>query len=59
MAAIQLTPDLITVGRNRYPEQPTRNMMGGAVRGIASTLLTIYIIICMASKHALIAPLVL
>lgn len=59
MAAIQLTPDLITVGRNRYPEQPTRNMMGGAVRGIASTALTIYIIVCMASKSALIAPLIL
>ncbi len=59
MAAMQLTPDLITVGRNRYPDQPTRTMLGGALRGIASTALTIYIIICMASKTALLAPLVL
>lgn len=59
MAAMQLTPDLITVGRNRYADQPTRTMMGGAVRGIASTVLTVYIIICMASKSALLAPLIL
>jgi hypothetical protein len=56
MAAFQLTPDIITVWRNRYPEDPTRKMMGGAARGIASTVLTIYIIVCMASKSALIAP---
>lgn len=59
MAAFQLTPDIITVWRNRYPENPTRKMMAGAARGIASTVLTIYIVVCMASKSALIAPLVL
>lgn len=59
MAAMQLTPDLIRLGRNRHPEQPTRNIVGGAVRGVISTVLTLYIIVCMASKSALVAPLVL
>lgn len=59
MATMQLTPDIITVWRNRQRNQPTKGMRGGAIRGILSTVLTLYIIVCMASKQALIAPLVL
>jgi hypothetical protein len=60
MAAMQLTPDLISIGRNiERRHDPNHKMMGGAVRGVLSTVLTIYIIVCMASKSALIAPLIL
>ncbi len=57
MAAMQLTPDIITVWRNRERRHnPNHKMMGGAIRGVLSTVLTLYIIICMSTKSALIAP---
>lgn len=59
MAAMQLTPDIITVWRNRQKGAPTRGMKGGAIRGILSAVPTLYIIYCMAAKTALIAPLFL
>lgn len=56
MAAMQLTPDIITVWRNRERStDPNHKMMGGAVRGTLSTVLTLYIVVCMATKSALIA----
>jgi hypothetical protein len=58
MAAIQLTPDIITIWRNRERRiDPNHKMIGGALRGVASTVLTLYIIVCMSTKSALIAPL--
>jgi hypothetical protein len=53
MAVIQLIPDIIIVWRDKQREKPKHGMMGGALRGMASTFLTIYIIFCMASKQSL------
>jgi hypothetical protein len=44
------------VWRDRFKEEPSRGLMGGAVRGTLSTVLTIYIIFCMAAKKALFVP---
>jgi hypothetical protein len=44
------------VWRDRFKEEPDRGLMGGAVRGTLSTVLTIYIIFCMAAKEALFVP---
>lgn len=59
MAFIQLIPDIIVVWRDKHRTKPKHGMMGGAVRGLASTVLTIYIIILMSVKTSLFAHLLL
>ena len=59
MALIQLIPDIIIVWRDKHRTKPKHGMMGGAVRGIASTALTTYIVITMSTKTSLIAHLFL
>jgi hypothetical protein len=55
MAFIQLIPDIIVVWRDKHKTKPKHGMMGGALRGSASTILTIYIIILMGAKTSLLA----
>ena len=56
MAVMQLIPDIIIVWRDKHRTKPTHKMMNGAIRGTVSSVLTIYIIFCMASKKALFVP---
>ncbi len=59
MAALQLVPDIIRYAVDTHAASPKRDVKQAAIRGILSTFLTIYIIWCMVTKSALIAPLVL
>ena len=59
MALIQLIPDIIIVWRDKHRTKPKHGMMGGAVRGLTSTALTIYIVITMSTKISLFAHLFL
>lgn len=50
MAALQLVPDIIRYAVDTHSADPKRDVMQAAIRGIASTFLTIYIIWCMVTK---------
>jgi len=55
MAALQLVPDVIRYAVDTHAQDPKRDVKQAAMRGIASTFLTFYIIWCMITKTALIA----
>ena len=57
MAALQLVPDIIRYAVDTHAANPKRDVKQAAIRGIASTFLTVYIIWCMVTKKALIYPL--
>lgn len=59
MAGVSLWPDLIRLFIDSHAEEPTHGMRGGGIRGTAVLPLVIYIIVCMITKQAWIAPLVL
>jgi len=59
MAALQLVPDIIRYAVDTHASDPKRDVKQAAIRGIGSTLLTIYIIWCMITKTAVISPLFL
>lgn len=50
MAALQLVPDLIRYAVDTHKADPKRDVTGAALRGIASTFITFYIIWCMVTK---------
>ena len=50
MAALQLVPDLIRYAVDTHKADPKRDVKGAALRGVASTFLTFYIIWCMVTK---------
>jgi len=53
MAALQLVPDIIRYAIDTHAADPKRDVKQAAIRGIASTFLTIYIIWCMITKMPL------
>lgn len=53
MAAVQLVPDIIRYAVDTHAADPKRDVKTAAIRGIASTILTLYIIWCMVTKNAL------
>jgi hypothetical protein len=59
MAGLQLVPDIIRYAVDTHAADPKRDVKSAAIRGIASTFLTVYIIWCMVTKGALISPLLL
>lgn len=59
MAGVSIVPDVIRYGRNRNAGDPRHGVLSGALRGNFGTLMVIYILWCMITKTALIAPLVL
>jgi hypothetical protein len=59
MAAVSIVPDVIRYGRNRNSGDPRHGILSGAIRGNIGTVLTFYIIWCMITRQALIAPMVL
>jgi len=50
MAAQQLVPDIIRYAVDTHKADPKRDVKQAAIRGIASTFLTFYIIWCMVTK---------
>lgn len=55
MAGISLWPDLIRLAIDDHADKPTHGMRGGLVRSMIALALTIYILVCMITKQALIA----
>ncbi|MBT8421827.1 MAG: hypothetical protein KJP03_01800 [Gammaproteobacteria bacterium] len=58
MAGLSLWPDLIRLFIDEHAAEPTHGMRGGGIRGVAVLPLVIYIIVCMVTKQAWIAPFV-
>jgi hypothetical protein len=58
MAGVSIVPDVIRYGRNRNSGNPRHGIVSGAIRGNIGTVLTFYIIWCMITKQALIAPMI-
>jgi len=50
MAGLQLVPDIIRYAVDTHRDDPKRDVKQAAIRGIASTFLTFYIIWCMVTK---------
>ena len=50
MAALQLVPDIIRYAVDTHKGDPKRDVKQAALRGVASTFLTFYIIWCMVTK---------
>jgi hypothetical protein len=50
MAVQQLVPDIIRYAVDTHKDDPNRDVKQAAIRGIASTFLTFYIIWCMVTK---------
>ena len=50
MAGLQLVPDIIRYAVDTHAADPKRDVKQAALRGIASTFLTFYIIWCMVTK---------
>jgi len=59
MAGISLWPDLIRLAKDEHAGEAKHGMLGGGIRGMLALPLTIYIIVCMITKQAWIAPLLL
>jgi hypothetical protein len=59
MAGVSIVPDIIRYGRNRNAGDPRHGVLSGALRGNFGTLMVIYILWCMITKQALIAPMFL
>ena len=55
MCAISVVPDVIRYARNRNADKPMHGMLGGGIRAMIATVLTIYIMIAMIAKVSLIA----
>ena len=59
MAGISLWPDLIRLVIDEHANDATHGMRGGGIRGVLVLPLVFYIIVCMVTKQAWIAPLLL
>lgn len=55
MCAVSVVPDVIRYARNRHADEPMHGMLGGGIRAMIALVLTIYIMVAMIAKVALIA----
>jgi uncharacterized protein YbjT (DUF2867 family) len=56
MAGFSIVPDVIRYARNRNAGDPQHGMKSGAVRGMLALVMVVYILWCMITKQAFLAP---
>lgn len=57
MAGFSIVPDVIRYARNRNAGDPRHGLKSGAIRGMLALVLVVYILWCMITRQALLAPL--